>query len=360
MPKVNVVIPEFSDAELVDRQSTIADPLGLPNVMDVSPAEGATLTFVGQYETDRSIRCALGHRHKRGYVFVGEEGQHYLIGHVCGRNDFGMGTWQDFGKGLQRLDDRVSYLRRVRDLDEAFRVSREWFSSLPLHPVTLWLDATQAALAERTRLFAAIRGLVEKGTPTLFVHGEERDFAAEERERERAAEQGRPLTNVPRIMRKVAKPVGVLQGGTLFTKRRSFARDLTRASALMGAFLDRGTGDLSTVALQNLTKVGRDILAAAEDLKGAASGAAAFFAPANLENFAAWANARRFDTTRWVAHGTTLDGMEGEDRVAVRLTPPTASFEFQEFDRLAERAEGWTARVKAAEARNRPRGRRRD
>ncbi len=87
------------------------------------------------------MTCSFGHRHKRGYVFRDEGDQRYLIGHECGAKHLGLGRWKTFAAGREKLEERASYLRLIRDLAQAFESQRDWIASLQKDSSVLATDA---------------------------------------------------------------------------------------------------------------------------------------------------------------------------------------------------------------------------
>ena len=181
-----VRVPSLTDAELIDRTFVISDPLGLENVRAAAPPYDQWLTYEGRYEVGTMVRCSFAHRHKRGYVFRDEEEQRYLIGHECGAKHLGLGNWQSFTAGRERLEERASYLRLIRDLADALRTERNWIAGLPRHPAVQAFDELRTDLRTHYRgLLEAVRPVIARSDGLLTVRLEARDYAAEERRRER-------------------------------------------------------------------------------------------------------------------------------------------------------------------------------
>lgn len=339
----NVVIPKLSDAELIDRKINYTDPLDVPLLTEGHPPLDQHLVYQGKYQVAKLIRCAFGHPHKKGYVFRSDDGRHFLIGHVCGRTHLGMGTWDDFELGREEMEVRIYYLRTLRELDTVFRNNRDWIASLIDHRMTGWLDAAQSSLASFPRLYKAVRDVVNRSDSMLSVTVNVRDFAAEERAREIAAQEGQPLAKRPTITKRVEQNIGPLQGAAIFSNKSSYQSELAKIVKYIDSFLMRDkSGDRD---LRTTTTNARDLLTSVLNLRDAVSEVRAFFAPVNLDRFCRWANDRRFDSNQYIANANRLQITTSSGRILTELIPPVEDYDADHFNRLAAHTTAWSERI---------------
>lgn len=227
-------VRQLSDDELLSAQLTIKDPTTLENISSEPPAENAELYFEMTYEAPNDVKCVFGHWHKLGLVLVDLQGIRYLVGQDCGRTKFGL-EWEQLNNEGERQKTRQDYLSRLVALANALASIDAWLEELARHPSIAAYDA----LCRRIRndfpsLHATLRDATVK-EPQLYIIVQERDFAAEERQREKdlrekehvaslkpAAQKewwkknGTPSLKPPQIFKPVLRPGMVLQGAIIF------------------------------------------------------------------------------------------------------------------------------------------------
>lgn len=295
-----VRIPDVSDAELLERSFVVDDPGALENLTPTAPPTNQWLTYEGRYDVGGRVTCAFGHRHKRGYVFRDEGDRRYLVGHECGAKHLGLGRWQSFTAGRERLEERASYLRLIRDLAQAFGERREWIAGLQRDPSVLATDRLRGELRLRCPgAVSAARTAFGRSEGRLFVKATVRNHAAEERRREREQEakewyagldaerrkefhdRGGRAPSVDRspLHKTETRPLGTLQGRSLFGSAHGLASGIGHLLGLVDRFLampytPRNRRDLMEVA-RNASPDGGGVQRRADETPQAAGGRAA-------------------------------------------------------------------------------------
>ncbi|GAB6843708.1 hypothetical protein HNR00_003389 [Methylorubrum rhodinum] len=365
-----VRVPDLSDAELVDRTFVIADPLALENVTQGAPPADQWLTYEGRYEVGAMVACAFAHRHKRGYVFRDEADRRYLIGHECGAKHFGLGNWQSFTAGRERLEERGSYLRVIRDLADTLRAHRDWIAGLPKNPAVRAFDALRVDL--RTLypgLVSAAKSVISRHDGILAVTVEARDYAAEERRREREQEArewyaslgereraefhargGRaPAVDKSPLRKRETRALGTLRGSVLFSNSPALGQAMREVLPLVDAFLAMPRTPTTRRDLLGVTRNARELVTRVLRVRDSVLDAVEFFDRDNLERVAQWADALHIDGQRYVAAAGRVDAerIEGGQRRSLICPPDLRPMDNEPFDRVgtavnsvSRRAEG--------------------
>lgn len=325
-----VRIPNLSDAELLERNFVIRDPLSLNGLSYAPPPTDQWLTYEGRYDIEMYVTCAFGHRHKRGYAFRDELDARYLVGNSCGARHLGMGSWKVFAKGREMLEDRASHLRAVRDLRDLFARNRDWIAGLERDLSVRAFDMARSVLDGRhPALVGAVRAASHSDGGRVALVAQERDFGAEERAREaeaRRAVEGSlpPSTERPMITRPVLRNAGVLRGRSVFTIGLPLRQELVHLGRFVNAFLS-GQGVSTRRELVETTRnaktLVRRILAVAEAIEDFE----AFFNQTNLELFARWGDENRFDGCRFFSDPGRVSIRSDATGASFVLTPPPAS-----------------------------------
>lgn len=325
-----VRIPDLSDAELLERRFVIDDPSALDNLTQAAPPTDQWLTYEGRYDVGGRVMCAFGHRHKRGYAFRDEDDRRYLVGHECGAKHLGLGRWQNFTAGRERLEERASYLRMIRDLAQAFRERREWIASLQRDPAVLATDRLRGELRLRCpEAVSAASALFRRTEGGLFVKTTVRDYAAEERRRERQKEamewyagldtehrkefhdRGGRVPTVDRspLHKTEDRSLGVLRGRSLFGSAPGLVPSIGPLLGLVDHFLTMPYTPRSRHDLMEIARNAKVLVARLLRLRDSVADAVDFLEQENLERFATWADRNSFDGLRFAA-GSGMVKME--------------------------------------------------
>ncbi|MCX8252688.1 hypothetical protein RHAL1_P00017 (plasmid) [Beijerinckiaceae bacterium RH AL1] len=344
-----VRIPDLSSAELLGRVFVIRDPLALENLVYEPPPTDLWLTYEGRYDVDEAVTCAFGHPHKKGYAFRDERGRRYLVGNSCGAKHLGMGSWKAFAKERELLEERASYLRTLRDLHDMFARNRDWIADFGNDPAVSAFDEARAVNQGRhPTLTQAVRSASANGG-RLSIIVEERDFAAEERLRERearkAAETGLPApTTWPELTRQVLRDAGVLRGRSVFAAGPPLRPELAQLTRSVDAFLK---SDILTTK-RDLVATSRNARTFVSRLQAAIDATLdhrSFFEPANMDLFTRWAEENRFDRCRFSIHARTVTIRPTDGSAATILQPPPkANLDTARVKELADAAAGWIRR----------------
>lgn len=316
-----VRIPNFSDAELIDRKFVIGDPLALENVTHGAPPHDQWITYEARYEVGTMVSCSFAHRHKRGYVFRDEQDRRYLIGHECGAKHFGLGHWQSFTAGRERMEERATYLRLIRDLAGILHAHRDWIAGLPKDPAVQAFDALMGELRTvHPGLTAAAKSVISRHEGTLSALVHVRDFAAEERRREREQEakdwydhldayerskfhaDGRRL-KVDRspLMKRENVALGPLRGKALFSTLSPLGLSMREVLPLVDAFLTMPRTPTTRHELLGVMRNAKELVTRIVRVRDAVLDAIGFFDQDNLDRVAQWADALRLDGERFEA-----------------------------------------------------------
>ena len=340
-----VRIPDLSDAELLERQFVIRDPLSLANIVYAPPPTDQWLTYEGRYDIDEHVVCAFGHRHKKGYVFRDERERRYLVGNSCGAKHLGMGSWKEFSKGRELLEERASYLRDIRDLHGIFARNRDWIASLSANASIRAFDWTASTLQNHhPELVQAVRHTSVAGG-RLFVTIRERDFAAEEKLREqqvkKAEKDGSPVNSERTIRTKsVLREAGVLQGRAVFRNNSTIQSQLGHLIRIVDAFLDRKPV-MSRLDLVLTTRNARTQVSKLFQIFKSVNDFSSFFTTENLKLFVEWANEGNYDKCRFAFHGKKLT-IDGPGALVTSLEPPPVfNFENSSLEDMAKTAASW-------------------
>jgi hypothetical protein len=144
---------EVSDEELLGKELTTDNPLGLDGLVTQLP-EGPEEPHVEfSYNLTDEVRCVHGnHRHKQGFVFCKGD-RRYLVGWMCGERIYGQKFNQytaDFNEARSRRDTLV----RARDLQTAVMHFSEWATGQP------WISSIDA--------FDTLRESLRDQMPVVF------------------------------------------------------------------------------------------------------------------------------------------------------------------------------------------------
>lgn len=340
-----VRIPNLSDAELVDRIFVIDDPLALDNITSAAPPTDEWLTYEGRYEVGTSVTCAFAHRHKRGYVFRDEQGRHYLIGHECGAKHLGLGNWQSFTTGREQLEDRASSLRLIRDLADAFRRHRDWIAGLPQDPAIRAFDELRRQLvADLPELVAAATAATARSDGMLAIPVRVRDYAAEERRREREAQarewyagqteaermafhaKGGRVPGVDRtpIITRGTYALGTLQGRSVFSSTPALSLGMRQLLPLIDRFLEMPRTPTTRKGLVEVTRNAKELVNRLLRAQASIDDATAFFEQGNLERVARWADAHGFEGRRYAIRSGHIEVEKADGGFRQSLARPPA------------------------------------
>ena len=346
-----VRIPDLSDAEMLERTFIIYDPLALENLVDAAPPTDQWLTYEGRYDIDNPVTCAFGHLHKRGYAFRDEENRRYLVGNSCGAKHLGLGSWKVFAKGREMLEDRASHLRSVRDLRELFVRNRDWIAGLSNHPAVVAFDAARSVLWGRhPALVQAVQTSSYAGGGRLSLLVEERDFAAEERIRERNAKHaikgGISLpTERPEVTKHILRDAGILRGRIIFNMKVQLRQELAYLIRFVDAFL-AGRGLQTRRDLVETTRNANSLVNRILAVSEAVDDFFGFFDQSNLRLFASWGNQNRFDYCRFttVSNRVTITSDLGNISTTL-VRPPVERLDSERISDLAASSASWKART---------------
>ena len=369
-----VRIPDVSDAELLERSFVVDDPGALENLTPTAPPTNQWLTYEGRYDVGGRVTCAFGHRHKRGYVFRDEGDRRYLVGHECGAKHLGLGRWQSFTAGRERLEERASYLRLIRDLAQAFGERREWIAGLQRDPSVLATDRLRGELRLRCPgAVSAARTAFGRSEGRLFVKATVRNHAAEERRREREQEakewyagldaerrkefhdRGGRAPSVDRspLHKTETRPLGTLQGRSLFGSAHGLASGIGHLLGLVDRFLAMPYTPRNRRDLMEVARNAKELVARLLRLREAVADAVDFFDQENLERFAAWADRNSFDGLRFVARPgqVAMERIEGGPVVALMREPRLARLDPEPFSAIQGAVNRVSERVERAKRR---------
>ncbi|CAO4173248.1 hypothetical protein EEDFHM_02253 [Methylorubrum populi] len=267
------------------------------------------------------VSCSFAHRHKRGYVFRDEQDRRYLIGHECGAKHFGLGHWQSFTAGRERLEERASFLRLIRDLAGTLRMHRDWIAGLPKDPAVQAFDALKSDFCTvHPALTKAARAVISRYEGTLTAPVEVRDYAAEERRREREKEtrdwyarlgeaerakfhaDGRKLKVDRRpLIKRENVALGPLRGKTLFSTSPPLGLSMQEVLPLVDAFLTMPRTPTTRRDLLGVMRNAKELVTRIMRVRDAVLDAVEFFEQDNLDRVAQWADALRLDGQRFRA-----------------------------------------------------------
>ncbi|UMY18316.1 hypothetical protein MMB17_02905 [Methylobacterium organophilum] len=322
-----VRVPDLTDAELLERNFLVSEPESLENLTAGAPPTDQWLTYEGRYDVGKGVTCAFGHHHKRGYIFRDEVDRRYLVGHECGAKHLGLGRWQTFTAGRERLEERASYLRLIRDLADAFSEQRDWIAGLRKDQSVLAADAVRRQLQARCPdAVAAARLAFSRYDGAISIKVTVRDFGAEERRREREVEakekydalnaaelrafheKGKRPPTIDRspLVKQEIKSLGTLQGRRLFSENISNAKMLNDLLELIDRFLAMPFTPKSRKELMTVARNAKELVSRVQRLENSVSDAVAFFEQSNLEKFANWADRNSFDGLRYEARSASL------------------------------------------------------
>ncbi|MBB4172125.1 hypothetical protein [Rhizobium sp. BK538] len=182
-----LIVRQYSDEQLRSITLTTDDPLSIGQVVHNPPPQDQDMEFVAQYRSAEPVICAFGHHHQRGFLLKDGVGDHYLIGKDCAADHYGL-NWEAFAKDVSRSVERQSNLQWLDALSTrvleampkieaiiaspavaAFDELRRHVQGLPTPVLDAFRDAS--GLSHHIWMSATFR---------------ERDFAAEERVRDKA------------------------------------------------------------------------------------------------------------------------------------------------------------------------------
>lgn len=353
-----VRLPSLSDAEMLDHIFLIYSPSTLENVVQDAPPVDQWLTYEGRYEVGADVTCAFAHRHRKGYVFGDEIGRRYLIGHNCGAKHFGLGNWKTFTRGRQDLEDRAGYLRLIRDLEQSFASHRNWIASLSDSQSVVAYDQLKQDLRKKLGfLIQGVERIIARGEGRFILHREERDFNAEEREREKQEKAQREFDEKPPLdqesivrrggrrpvlvrverYRRVPYEIGRLQGHSLFRDDVPLTIRIKQLVSLIDHFLARPPSPQNKKALVEISRNARTLVERLTGYSEEVAQAVAFFAPDHLENLARWADERRLGAARYVASadGLRVTPDDGTRALLIFRPPLLQSFDSRPISELA-------------------------
>jgi hypothetical protein len=292
------------------------------------------------YEADTSAKCVFGHSHKKGIILRDAEGRRYPVGHTCGKERYDL-DWNKLENAVQRIRDRKEYLLRLRAIGTAIKSEEEWLVEIPNHPGIAAFDRLRQTFpADCRALFVECTKLAD-GNGTMWADVDERDFAAEERRRERDAERdadlkdmtpanrqryfkkfGVPGTDKSPLYKKVPRSTGVLPGLSIFagtpplkTRVREY---VTQIRYLADICLQLpNSGDLPGIS-KIATRTFNDLAAALREI----SDAALFFNYADLIRVVEWANKRGFYGLKFSVDGAALRIENEDEQSSVRIARP--------------------------------------
>lgn len=369
-----VRVPDLSDTELLERSFVIDEPGALVNLTQGAPPTDQWLTYEGRYDVGGRVTCSFGHRHKRGYVFRDEGDQRYLIGHECGAKHLGLGRWKTFAAGREKLEERASYLRLIRDLAQAFESQRDWIASLQKDSSVLATDRLRSDLRARCpEAVDAARTAFSRSEGRLFVKATVRDHAAEERRRERELEArewyagldwdrrkefhdkgGRaPIVDRSPLHRAETRPLGVLQGRTLFTSGPGLAVGIRHLLGLIDRFLEMPFTPRNRRDLMEIARNAKELVSRLQRLREGVADAIDFFEQSNLERFATWADRNSFDGLRFAARpgAILMEKIEGSPVMTLDRSPQLRPLDPEPLAAMQSAVHGVSERAERARRR---------
>jgi hypothetical protein len=339
-----VIALRFTDDYLLQNDLRIQDPEAEQSLLETVPDNGEVPSLVGWYNvrpeggkrnpdySDTFVWCAhcRGRRHWAGYLARYSDGTGILIGNVCGNKQYGV----DFDRVENEFisnKNRQTYLRQFAALKASIApMVAELHAATNSDVVSRFHDLRKhLAYYHGEPIEHRLEGEVDKPEPVdralfpflsvtmgqvvikngnqLFRTIKERDFEAEERERERLQEKykeydsltvsartrwhqlyGRPKREVPKIFRPKPQNFAALQGGDLFrfeVKPKVQLQALwEQAKGMYAEDLRASTESYSTSELKRIVLAFRDIADTAFQVREQLTAPDAFFEPRNLAN----------------------------------------------------------------------------
>lgn len=334
----------FSDDYLLQTDLRIQDPEAEQSLLEAVPDNGEVPSIVAWYNvrpeggkrnpdySDTFVWCAhcRGRRHWAGYLARYSDGTGILIGNVCGNKQYGV----DFDRVENEFiskKNRQTYLRQFvalkasiapivaelhaainSDVVRRFHDLRRYLAyhyREPLGPRQEdEIDTPDPADRALFPFLSVTMGqVVMKNENQLFRTVKERDFEAEERERERLQEKyteydsltvsakkrwhqlnGRPKRDVPKIFRPTPRNFAALRGSDLFrfvVKPKPQLEALwEQAKGMYAEDLRASTDSYSTSELKRIVLAFREIADTAFEIREQLTAPDAFFEPRNLAN----------------------------------------------------------------------------
>jgi hypothetical protein len=333
-------VDKLSDEQLLTAIIKTNDPMNLDGIQNVPPADDCPdLWFEMNYEADANAKCVFGHSHRKGIILRDAAGLRYPIGHTCGKGRYGL-DWNVLENAIDKIRDRKEYLIRLQNIGNAIKSEEEWLSELSNHPAIAALDRLHQTFAADCRALFAECVDIARGNGTMWADVDERDYAAEERRRERDAERddrlktmtpanrardlkkfGVPGSDKTPIYMKVPRSMGVLAGLPVFRAEplKPRIKDYVTQIRLMADTCLQlpNSGDLPGIS-KLATRTFNDIASALDEINEAA----AFFNYANLARVVEWANKRDIDGLKFSVDGAALRVENGDEQSSVRIARP--------------------------------------
>jgi hypothetical protein len=117
-----------SDEELLGRELTTDNPLGLDGLVTELPNGPEEPHVEFSYDLDDEVHCVHGnHRHKHGFIFRKRE-HRYMVGWMCGEKIYGQ-KFDQYAADFRAAQTRQDAMRRVREIRIAVERFSNWATS---------------------------------------------------------------------------------------------------------------------------------------------------------------------------------------------------------------------------------------
>jgi hypothetical protein len=297
-----LIVRQYSDEQLRNVTLTTDDPLSLGQVVHNPPPLHHDMEFVAQYRSTLPVICAFGHHHQRGFLLKDEAGDHYLIGKDCAADHYGL-NWEVFAKDVSRSVDRQSNLRWLDDLSTRALEAIPQIEAVIASPAVTAFDELRVHVQGLPApVLNAFRDASGPSRTWMSATYRERDFAKEQRVRDKAYEQyekalkdhapssektrlTRLITEANRreIWKDTTRPVLRCPAPTIF---RSGCKMRMRLEAIAKNLQSQATNLLGTLRVSQPGIAARTLSEAAQSFDtvlGEIADAAAMFSPSTLD-----------------------------------------------------------------------------
>lgn len=333
-------VDPLTDEQLLTAVLRTNDPMGLDRIRNEPPPDGCELWFEMNYEADDNVRCVFGHMHKKGIILRDVQGSRYPIGHTCGRERYGL-DWNTLENAVARIRERKDYLLRLRMIGTAIRNEEEWLSEIQDHPAVAAFDALKHTFATDAKELFVQCTSIARGSGIMWAEVEERDYAAEERRRERDADRnielqrmtpaqrnkdlkrnGVPGTDKTPLFKKAPRSFQSLPGIPIFAGKESLKIRIGAYVAQIRSLADTclqipNIGDLPGIS-KVATRTFKDFAATLDEINQAAR----FFEYGNLSRVVEWANKADFEGLTFSLDGAALRIENHEEGTSARISRP--------------------------------------
>lgn len=201
------------DEELLKMTFLTGDPDALPDLVFDVPSDAEVPFVETAYDvTGRGskVMCAYCHHqvHYRGFVMRMRDGRRFLVGNVCGGKRYGA----DFNKARSAYEyarDRAELLHRRERLKIGLPAFREYLDGVRRSGAFATYAGVRQQMANTMpRLWGTLRLANANAKGALVGEADERDYAAEEREKERYAREVAQLAKMSKVQRDTSRSLG--------------------------------------------------------------------------------------------------------------------------------------------------------